>query len=90
VRAVQGLRKDNPTMPKNGEDEDIGTTLRRLARTSRSPKQLLKATLEHHPDAKKKDIAHAAFRLMIETADQDPEEAVILQDVGLAARNADA
>lgn len=77
-------------MPKNGEDDDIGLTLRRLARTARTPKQLLKEALERHPEAKKKDVAHAAFRLMIETADQDPDEAIVLQGVGLSARNADS
>ncbi|OEO30435.1 hypothetical protein VW23_021250 [Devosia insulae DS-56] len=70
----------------NDSQSDIGATLRRLAQTSHTPKQLLRATLERHPGAKKKDIAHAAFRLMIETAERAPDRAVVLHEVALSTR----
>lgn len=69
------------------ETDEIGTTLARLARIHKSPKSLLKAVLEEHPKAKKKDVARAAFRQMIDQADGDG--AATLQEVGITARTMD-
>jgi len=61
-------------------------TLARLAKLHKTPKELQKAVLEAHPKAKKKDVAHAAFALMIEMADSP--EAAALQDVAIGLRSA--
>ncbi|MDB5539371.1 MAG: hypothetical protein JWQ89_1098 [Devosia sp.] len=71
------------------EIDEIGNTLRELARTARTPKQLLKETLMRHPKAKKKAIAHAAFLAMIDAAGTDARQADALQEVALNTRNAD-
>ena len=69
------------------ELEDIGKTLRVLAITARTPKQLLKETLLRHPKASKKAVARAAFMAMIEAAPKDSAQAATLQDVALNARS---
>lgn len=71
------------------ELEDIGKTLRVLAATAQTPKQLLKETLRRHPKASKKEVARAAFMAMIDAAPHDAAQAVKLQDVGLNSRTLD-
>ena len=70
-------------MPKDDAD-DIESTLVKLARIHKSPKSLLKAVLDAHPKARKKDVAHAAYRLMIAASDSDA--APLLQDVAITLR----
>ena len=68
---------------------DIRRTLTSVITPGMTPKQLLKSTLKAHPDAKKKDIIHAAFGAMIELADTSPEKAKQLQDFALSNRAPD-
>ena len=67
------------------EEDELRASLAELARIHKTPKALLKAVLERHPKAKKKDVAHEAYRLMIEAADS--EEAPALQDVAISLRS---
>jgi hypothetical protein len=69
---------------RRDDDAALTETLVRLARVHKSPKALLRAILETHPAPRKKDVSHAAFRLMIEAADD--EAAPSYQEVGLALR----
>jgi hypothetical protein len=55
-------------------------------KTSSKPKEILKAVRKQHPKAKSKDLALAAFSLMIEVADEDGDLAAALQEFGLAER----
>lgn len=71
----------------NDDSDELGRSLVLLARLHKSPKSLLAAVLDKHPKAKKKDVAHAAYRLMIEAADSDAAPA--LQDVAITLRAAD-
>ena len=50
------------------------------------PKEVLKQVRKKYPDAKPKDVALAAFELMIEVADQDGDLAMALQEIGLSER----
>jgi hypothetical protein len=64
--------------------DELRASLAHLARIHKSPKALLKAVLDRHPKAKKKDVAHEAYRLMIEASDS--VEALPLQDVAISLR----
>ncbi len=65
---------------------DIGETLMRLSGIHKTPKSLMKAVVDRHPKAKKKDIARAAFRVMIEQS--DGEAAATFQEIGINGRTA--
>jgi len=67
--------------------DELRASLAQLARIHKSPKALLKAVLDRHPKAKKKDVAHEAYRLMIEASDS--VEAPALQDVAISLRTSD-
>lgn len=54
--------------------------------TKSKPKDVLKALRKKHPKVKSRDLALAAFSLMIEVADQDVELATALHEFGLAER----
>jgi hypothetical protein len=64
----------------------IGDTLMRLVTPDMTPKELVKAVRKVHPDAKKKDIARAAFHAIIAGADEDLGKARSLQAFALAER----
>lgn len=51
------------------------------------PKDVLKALRKRHPKAKSKDLALAAFAVMIDVADHDGELADALHHVALSARS---
>jgi hypothetical protein len=67
-------------------DKDIQRTLLQLASPKISPKELLKATRKAHPKASKKEIVRAAFASLITVADQNPEQALVLQDFAIKER----
>jgi hypothetical protein len=71
----------------NDDSDELGRSLVQLARRHKSPRALLAAVLDKHPKARKKDVAHAAYRLMIEAADSDAAPA--LQDVAITLRAAE-
>jgi hypothetical protein len=64
----------------------IGDTLMRVVTPDMTPKELVKAVRRDHPDAKKKDIARAAFHALIANADQDLGKSRNLQAFALAER----
>lgn len=64
----------------------IGDTLMRLVTPDMTPKELVKAVRKEHPDARKKDIARAAFHALITNADQDLGKSRNLQAFALAER----
>ncbi|WP_318528210.1 hypothetical protein [Mesorhizobium sp. J8] len=68
------------------ELQAIGDTLMRVVTPDMKPKDLLKAVRKLHPDAKKKDIARAAFHAIIANADQDLGKSRNLQAFALAER----
>ncbi len=68
------------------ELQAVGDTLMRLVTPDMTPKELVKAVRKVHPDAKKKDIARAAFHALIANADEDPGKARNLQAFALAER----
>ncbi len=68
------------------DSEQLGRSLVQLARVHKSPRALLAAVLDRHPRAKKKDVAHAAYRLMIEAADSDAAPALQWLSVPQASR----
>ena len=57
----------------------ISDTLMQIVRPDMAPKKLIKAARKVHPSASKKDIARAAFFLIISRADQDIGKARKLQ-----------
>jgi hypothetical protein len=71
------------------EIDDVSDTLRELARTSTSPKELLKAVRERHPKTPKKLIVRAALGSMIAMAERDGDTAQKLQDFAVKSRGDD-
>ena len=72
---------------KNGDnDEDLQSSLIRLAQPGLSSKDLLKEIKKLHPRASKKDIIKAAFSSLIDVAGTDGDKAVRLQDLAMAER----
>ncbi|RUU00646.1 hypothetical protein EOD23_22960 [Mesorhizobium sp. USDA-HM6] len=72
------------------ELQAVGDTLMRLVTPDMTPKELVKAVRKVHPDAKKKDIARAAFHAIIANADQDLGKSRNLQAFALAERTQQA
>ena len=64
----------------------IGDTLMRLVTPDMTPKELVKAVRNEHPEARKKDIARAAFHALIANADADLGKSRNLQAFALAER----
>ncbi|SFO68122.1 hypothetical protein SAMN03159463_02663 [Mesorhizobium sp. NFR06] len=54
------------------ELQAIGDTLMRLVTPGMTPKELVKAVRKEHPDARRKDIARAAFHAIIANATRIP------------------
>lgn len=71
-------RKNSPQALR----ESISSSLRAGAK----PKDVLKVVRKQFPDAKSKEVALAAFSLMIELSESNQEAASALQDIGLSAR----
>ncbi|CDX27056.1 conserved hypothetical protein [Mesorhizobium sp. ORS 3359] len=68
------------------ELQAIGDTLIRLVTPGTTPKDLVKAVRKEHPGARKKDIARAAFHVIVANADQDSGKSRNLQAFALAER----
>ncbi len=68
--------------------DQLKTAIATSVKTSKKPKDILKLVRKKYPKAKSKDVALAAFSLMIEVADQDGELADALYEVGLSERGA--
>ena len=60
---------------KASDLQAIGDTLFSVVTPDMTPKQLLKAVQNRHPDASKKDIVRAAFFSIIQNADGEAEKA---------------
>ncbi|MBU1175125.1 MAG: hypothetical protein KKH72_06945 [Alphaproteobacteria bacterium] len=73
-------------MPEDKLTEQLKTAIASKVQSGTKPKEILKNLRKQHPKAKSKDLALAAFALMIEVADQDEELAAALHDFGLAER----
>jgi len=67
----------------------IQLTLLGNARPGITTKELFKIAREAHPDAKKKDIVHAAIGALIAVADSDLERALVLQNFAIRGRGGD-
>ncbi|CDX19896.1 conserved hypothetical protein [Mesorhizobium sp. ORS 3324] len=68
------------------ELQAVGEMLMRLVTPGMTPKELVKAVRKLHPEAKKKDIARAAFHAIIANADQDLGKSRNLQAFAPAER----
>jgi hypothetical protein len=66
--------------------EQLKAAIASSVKSSSKPKELLKILRKQHPNAKSRDMALAAFALMIEVADQDGELAAALHEFGLSER----
>lgn len=82
--------KDRVQVMNASELQAIGDTLMRLVTPEMTPKELVKAVRKVHPNAKKKDIARAAFHAIIANADQDLGKSRNLQAFALAERTQQA
>lgn len=58
--------------------DTIEETIARLLVPGVTPKQLFKAVREIHPKASRKDVVRAAFAVMIDIVDADPDRALVL------------
>jgi hypothetical protein len=54
------------------EIEDMAATIREVATPGMSPKALINAVRQHHPEATKGEVARAAFMSVIHSAEHDP------------------
>jgi hypothetical protein len=66
--------------------DTIEETIARLLAPGETPQQLFKAVREIHPKASRKDLVHAAFAVMIDIVDADPDRALVLQRFGIEER----
>lgn len=73
-------------MSDDGFRAALKTALARSIRPGTKPRDVLKVLRKQHPDAKSRDLALAAFELMIEVVDKDDEMAIALQEIGLSER----
>ena len=64
----------------------LKATIASSVQSKSKPKDVLKILRKEFPKAKTKDLALAAFALMIEVADQDDELAAALHEFGLSTR----
>jgi hypothetical protein len=72
-----------------GEIDEIGVTLEELARTAKTPKELLNAVRERFPQASKKLITRAAMNRVIINAAVDLPTADKLHELAISARGPD-
>ena len=66
--------------------EKLKAAIVKSVQSKSKPKEVLKVLRKEYPKAKSKDLALAAFALMIEVADQDDELAAALHEFGLSTR----
>jgi hypothetical protein len=66
--------------------QQIGRTLLDIVEPDMTPKQLMKAARKHHPKASKKEIAQAAFFIVIASAHSEPQKAKSLHGFAIDAR----
>ncbi|MET3901127.1 hypothetical protein ABIB57_005097 [Devosia sp. UYZn731] len=71
---------------KVDKEDDLQTTMLRLAEPNVSSQDLLKAIKKQHPKASKKDIIHAAFSSLISVAGTDDGKAARLHDAAMTER----
>lgn len=69
--------------------DQIGVTLEEMARSAKSPKELLKAVRERFPKASKKAITRAAMQRVIINAASDVSTADKLHDLAISSRGPD-
>jgi hypothetical protein len=69
--------------------ETLAGTLRSLATAGMKPKDLLAATREKHPDARKKEVVRAAFDALIDSHAGDPEAVKGLHSFALKERGSE-
>lgn len=67
----------------------IAQTIRQLATPGMTPKALVQAVRDRHPEASKKEIARAAFLSVILSAEFSPEDTQALHDLAMDAREDD-
>ena len=75
-------------MSEDKTREQLKAAIATSVKASKKPKDILKSVRKEHPKAKSKDLALAAFALMIEVADKDEELAAALHEFGLSERGA--
>ncbi len=68
---------------------EIAETIRQLATPGMTPKALVEAVRERHPEASKKEIARAAFLSVILSAEFSPEDKQALHDLAMVTRDDD-
>ncbi len=66
--------------------EQLKVEIAKGIRISNKPSDILKHVRKQYPKAKSRELALAAFALMIEVADQDGELAAALCEFGLSER----
>jgi len=72
-----------------GDIDEIGITLEEMARSAKSPKELLRAVRERFPKASKKLITRAAMHRVILNASVDLPTADKLHNLAISARGPD-
>lgn len=69
------------------EIEEMAATIKELATPGMSPKALIDAVRQRHPDATKKEVARAAFMSVIHSAEHDAEYTHELHDLAMETRD---
>jgi hypothetical protein len=69
-----------------GDIDEIGITLEEMARSAKSPKELMRAVRERFPKASKKLITRAAMHRVIINAAVDLQTADKLHDLAITSR----
>lgn len=67
----------------------IAETIRHLATPGMTPKALIQAVRDQHPEASKREIARAAFLSVILSAEFSPEDTQALHDLAMDTRDDD-
>ena len=70
--------------------EELSTTIKRLALEGLSPKAMMQKVKKLHPKASKKQIIQAAFLQMIDSAEHDLDTSRALQNFALEERRSGA
>ncbi|MCB9992064.1 MAG: hypothetical protein H6873_00250 [Hyphomicrobiaceae bacterium] len=73
-------------MTRNYNGDSLKQSISTSLQSGAKPKDVLKAVKKQFPNAKSKELALAAFSLMIEVSDSNQDAASALQEVGLSAR----
>ncbi|MCB9993589.1 MAG: hypothetical protein H6873_08015 [Hyphomicrobiaceae bacterium] len=73
-------------MSKDNDRETLRQSITDSLHAGAKPKDVLKLVKKQFPKTKSKDLALAAFSLMIEMSESNAEAAASLQEIGLNAR----